>query len=58
MELRRLRREIVAMTQDEAKLTQRLLALRAGSTSFEGLARKELGYIKPGEIEYRFPPPR
>ncbi|OGR82942.1 MAG: hypothetical protein A3J74_08075 [Elusimicrobia bacterium RIFCSPHIGHO2_02_FULL_57_9] len=58
LELRRLRQEILVMNQQEGQLSQRLAALRAGSGSVERLARKELGYIRPGEIEYRFPPPR
>lgn len=57
-ELRRLRGEIEAVSRQERALNERLLALRAGDGSVERLARKELGYMRRGEIEYRFPPPR
>jgi cell division protein FtsB len=57
IELRSLRREIVELDAEEAQLSERLRLLRAGGPSLERMARKELGYIKKGEIEYRFPPP-
>ena len=57
MELRRLRREIVALDRDEKDLDAKLKALRAGDGGIERAARRDLGYIKKGEIEYRFPPP-
>ncbi|UPT75075.1 MAG: septum formation initiator family protein [Elusimicrobiota bacterium] len=57
LELRRLNNEIVALERDEKELEARLKALRTGDGPVERLARRELGYIKKGEIEYRFPPP-
>lgn len=57
LELRRLNLEIVALKHDELELDERLKALRSGDGPVERLARRELGYIKKGEIEYRFPPP-
>lgn len=57
LELRRLNREIVALKREEQELDVRLKALRSGDGPIERLARRELGYIKKGEIEYRFPPP-
>ncbi|MCR4296448.1 MAG: septum formation initiator family protein [Elusimicrobia bacterium] len=57
LELRRLNKEIVALQRDEKELNEKLKALRAGDGPIERLARRELGYIKKGEIEYRFPPP-
>ena len=57
LELRRLNQEIVALKRDEMDLDGRLKALRSGDGPVERLARRELGYIKKGEIEYRFPPP-
>jgi len=57
LELRRLNQEIVALKRDEQDLDGRLKALRSGDGPVERLARRELGYIKKGEIEYRFPPP-
>ena len=57
LELRSLRREIAGLEAEEARLSERLKAMRAGDPALERLARRELGYIKKGEIEYRFPPP-
>ncbi|MEK7234686.1 MAG: septum formation initiator family protein [Elusimicrobiota bacterium] len=57
LELRRLNGEILALNREELELDGRLKALRSGDGPVERLARRELGYIKKGEIEYRFPPP-
>ena len=57
MELRRLKREIVQLDRDEKDLNEKLAALRSGDGGVERAARRDLGYIKKGEIEYRFPPP-
>jgi cell division protein FtsB len=57
LELRRLNHEILALQAEEKDLDGRLKAMRAGDGPVERLARRELGYIKKGEIEYRFPPP-
>ena len=32
--------------------------MKSADGSLERMARKDLGFIKPGEIEYRFPPPK
>ena len=57
LELRSLRQELGALEDEHAKQAQRLKLLREGGASVERIARRELGYIKQGEIEYRFPPP-
>ena len=57
MELRRLKGELSQLDRDEKDLDARLKALRAGDGGVERAARLDLGYIKKGEIEYRFPPP-
>jgi cell division protein FtsB len=57
MELRRLRSEIAQLDRDQKDLEVRLRALRSGDAAVERAARRDLGYIKKGEIEYRFPPP-
>ena len=57
MELRRLHREIAQLERDEQDLDVRLKAMRSGDGAVERAARRDLGYIKKGEIEYRFPPP-
>lgn len=56
-ELRRLQGEIGSLEREEKELETKLKALRAGEGGVERLARRELGYIKKGEIEYRFEPP-
>ncbi len=57
LELRRLNMEIVALEREEKELDAKLKFMRSGDGPIERLARRELGYIKKGEIEYRFPPP-
>ena len=57
LELRRLNGEIAALKVEEQTQTERLKIIRSGDASLERLARRELGFIKKGEIEYRFPPP-
>ncbi len=57
LELRRLHLEIAELKAKEEGEAGRLKALRSGGASFERLARKELGFIREGEIEYRFAPP-
>lgn len=57
LELRRLNKEIISLEREEKDLDARLKSLRSGDGPVERLARRELGYIKKGEIEYRFPPP-
>ncbi|MFI5361690.1 MAG: septum formation initiator family protein [Elusimicrobiota bacterium] len=57
MELRRLRSEISSLDREEKDLDAKLKALRSGDGGVERAARRDLGYIKKGEIEYRFPPP-
>jgi cell division protein FtsB len=57
LELRRLTGELVHLEKEEKELDGQLKSLRGGDGPVERLARRELGYIKKGEIEYRFPPP-
>lgn len=57
LELRRLKVELVHLEREEKDLESQLKALRGGDGPVERLARRELGYIRKGEIEYRFPPP-
>ncbi len=56
--LRDIRREVVALEREERRLAERLRLLRAGDWALERMARRELGFLKKGEIEYRFPPPQ
>jgi cell division protein FtsB len=56
-ELRRLDGQIVALDAQQKDLNAKLAALRDGD-AVERAARRDLGYIRKGEIEYRFPPPK
>ncbi len=55
--LRRIEREDTALLREEARLRKALTAARSDDRVLESAARRELGYLKPGEVEYRFPPP-
>lgn len=57
LELRSINKDIAALEREEARLGERLRLLRSGDGSVERLARRELGYVRKGELEYRFPPP-
>ena len=54
LELRGLNKQISALEAQERMMSERL---KQGDTAIERMARKELGYVRKGEIEYRFPPP-
>ena len=57
LELRRLRREIAQLEAADARADERLRELKENETVLEREARK-VGFIKSGEIEYRFEPPK
>lgn len=57
MELRGLEREIASLEKEERHHAERLKLLKSGDASIERMARRELGYVRKGEVEYRFPPP-
>lgn len=57
-QLRRLKGELASLEREEAQQAERLKLLRSGDQSLERMARRELGYVRKGEIEYRFPPPQ
>ena len=56
-ELRKLRRELSQLKAEQAGLERRIESARGAGPELEQAARRELDYLKPGEIEYRFPPP-
>lgn len=58
LELRRLRTELAELKREELRQAERMKFMKSGDAALERLARRELGFIKKGEIEYRFPPPR
>jgi len=57
LELHRLHKEISQLSGRQTELSERLQLISLGGSSLERLARVQLGYVKKGEIEYRFPPP-
>lgn len=57
VEMRRLNRELAGLRKEEAELRERIRRVRTSDHALETAARRELGYVKPGEVEYRFPVP-
>lgn len=55
--LRSFESELEGLKAEQSELRERIAAARDDETALEGAARRELDYLKPGEIEYRFPPP-
>ena len=55
--LRRLDAEKGALDLEEKRLKELVAAAKNDDKALERIIRKELGYHKPGEIEYRFTPP-
>jgi cell division protein FtsB len=55
--LRGLRAELAAAKREEAQLQDRIAAAKGDDRALERAARAELGFQRPGEIEYRFPKP-
>jgi cell division protein FtsB len=44
-----------ALLIDNATFREKIRRLRSDDTYLEQLIRKELGYVRPGELVYRFP---
>lgn len=57
LELRRLEGELSALGQDEAGLRAAVARATSDEGALERSARSTLGFLRPGELEYRFPPP-
>ncbi|MBI5598028.1 MAG: septum formation initiator family protein [Elusimicrobia bacterium] len=55
--LRGLRKDLSAARKEEDLLKGRIAAAKGDDRALERAARTELGLQRPGEIEYRFPPP-
>lgn len=55
--LRRLHRELAVETSEGERLRRSIAAVETDDLALEKAARKVLGYVKSGEVEYRFPPP-
>ncbi|HVE14084.1 MAG TPA: septum formation initiator family protein [Elusimicrobiota bacterium] len=58
VQLRGLNREMARLKTEETSLQKQIAAATQDERAIESAARRELGYLKPGEIEYRFPPPK
>jgi cell division protein FtsB len=54
MEKRRLEKSLVRLRKDHDRLTRELAWIKQDPTYTEYLIRKNLGYVKKGEVEYRF----
>ncbi|OGS14479.1 MAG: hypothetical protein A2285_00690 [Elusimicrobia bacterium RIFOXYA12_FULL_57_11] len=56
-EYRNLAARKMQLEAQRAELTKQLKAI-GENPAVEQAARRELGFIRPGETEYRFPPPK
>ncbi|HBB66398.1 MAG: hypothetical protein A2X28_06895 [Elusimicrobia bacterium GWA2_56_46] len=57
LEYRRLKNQKVKFEAEKIRLETRLRTMKEPGR-IEHMARKELGLVRPDEIEYRFPPPK
>lgn len=55
--LRGLNAELARARREESQLQDRIAAAKGDDRALERAARAELGFQRPGEIEYRFPKP-
>ena len=53
-ERQRLGEQAVALLQQNAALREQIQQLKSDDRFLEGLARRELGMTRPGEVVYRF----
>lgn len=53
-----LEHRLADLDKEQRDLTVQMEQLKKNDVVLENAARHELGYLKPGEIEYRFPPPK
>jgi cell division protein FtsB len=57
LHLRRLESQVAEAEAEEARLKAAIEAVKNDDLALESAVRRELGYQRPGEVEYRFPPP-
>ncbi len=50
----KMKKELVKLEEENERLKQQLNIVKEDPFYIEEIARKELGLLKPGEIEYRF----
>lgn len=55
-ENQRLEKEVLEMQQENARLEQRIKALKSDPKMIEKEAREQLKYARPGEVVYTAPP--
>ncbi len=55
LEHRALERELARMKDEETSLQTELRAMKDDDRALERAARRELGLVRPGEVEYRSP---
>ena len=55
LEYRDMEGELKALKAEEARLQRDLRLMQKDDAALERAARTELGLVKPGEVEYRFP---
>ena len=56
MELRHSDKKLTDLKTEEASLRKEMNDLKTDDRRLETVARRELGLVKPGEVEYRFKP--
>ena len=56
-ELQSLQKQHIALQEENKELKLKLKLLKSDEY-MESMARKEMGFIKPKELEYRFTPPK
>ena len=52
--MNKMKREVVNLEEENERLKQQIDLVKEDPFYIEEIARKELGLLKPGEIEYRF----
>ncbi len=55
-QLSRLRAEVASLTRENARLLEEVRDLRKDPFVVEQIAREKLGYARPGEVVFQFPP--
>jgi cell division protein FtsB len=56
--IKRLEQRLAGLNNEEVELNTQIEKFKKSDVVLENAARRELGYLKPGEVEYRFPPPK
>lgn len=54
IQVNKMNKELVRLKKENESLKNKIFLVEKDPSYIEGIARRELGLIKPGEIEYRF----